>query len=146
MNLILIYFFTVSWLDGCGVGCVAWWMKIGCHSSVEYLLLCKFRGFRHTSDRWIIWKCACFAILWGIWIERNVRIFCGWITYIDLLWDRMSFVDSLLSQAVRDFGGISLSDFRRIGRRCYINFMFISCFLWFIWFSYGRTSCSSHAS
>ena len=47
---------------------------LGLPTLVEQLLSTSFMGF---GKRKILWKCDIFAVLWGLWLEHNARIFTG---------------------------------------------------------------------
>lgn len=106
-------------------------------SSVEDLLLCRFRGFGSRNDTRILWRCDCFAILSG-WIERDGRgpvINVYLSIYIGIVFFCLSFCFSLGSSITifsRNFfiwihwRGASLSSmFFRSFSLHYFGFLFI---------------------
>lgn len=72
------------------------------------------QGFGRDKKRRILWSCACLAIVWILWLERNKRIFYGRITDKSLLWDKMVLLASLWAKAAGAFHSISLRDLIRV--------------------------------
>lgn len=70
------------------------------HREVSYyhfadFLQVKFLGLWARRDANILSQCVCFAIFWGLWKKRNVRIFSDPPLPPRLLWKRVSSSASL---------------------------------------------------
>lgn len=72
-----------------------------------------YSGFGKSKDASILWNCGIYAVLWGIWTERNSRMFRDQELPLHLLWDRVVYMASLWGSAKGAFCGISISDLQR---------------------------------
>lgn len=70
-----------------------------CPLSLESFLLTKCLGFGVSKESKGLWKCFVFAFVWGIWLERNARIFRDSYNTPEMMWDRVAFFASLLCVA-----------------------------------------------
>ena len=57
-----------------------------------------------------LWVCAVWAVLWGIWIERNARVFSDVYDSVHNLWDKILYWVAIWIKNHKDFRHISLSD------------------------------------
>ena len=68
-----------------------------------------------TLSRWnksvrAFWVIVVLAVLWGIWKERNSKIFCDEVVSVYSLWDKILYWVALWAKSQKDFSYILLSD------------------------------------
>ena len=57
-----------------------------------------------------IWVCAVWAVLWGIWLERNSRTFNDDYVSVYNVWDKILLCVAIWIKNHQDFIHISFSD------------------------------------
>lgn len=84
-------FFIVLSRDSCG----SLFVVLGvCGSSFGSRGLASYQALGlGKKDGKLFWPCGCFAILCGIWTERNAHIFRDYFLHLHLhlLWDRVTY-------------------------------------------------------
>ena len=65
---------------------------------------------RWNSSVKVFWVCVVWAVLWGIWKERNLRIFNDNYNSVFNLWDKILYWVAICVKSRKDFRYIPLSD------------------------------------
>ena len=66
-----------------------------------------FRWNKSVREFWVI---VVWAVLWGIWKERNSRIFCEEVVTSFTLWDKILYWVAIWAKSLKDFRLIPLSN------------------------------------
>ena len=65
---------------------------------------------RWNSSVKALWVCAVWAVLWGIWKERNLRTFNNEYNSAFGLWDKILYWVAIWVKSRKDFRHLPLSD------------------------------------
>lgn len=84
-----------------------------CTESLLSFLAMDKVGFGGSKEKRILWECACFAIIWVIWIERNERIFKGRSQTVFLLWEKVLFLAAMWSKAAGIYHDMAITHLMR---------------------------------